>query len=227
MLKAILRLVVISIVAIIGTAALFSFLRVVGLSRPYAAMEHSLNHYKQWVIVKEALLRRENTTNRAYLKYVEIKDSAPESLAKISKKDYSWLYINTNRQVDHDKMIAYILNNHLEEKVVIHGPFKKSVDYIQKQQPRFLFVAGPLVINQLTIMNTLFLETFASMRFDVVFVSTNAAKAQLKTKLIKEFNRRHIRLVLELKDLSDPWYLKNKELIKGIMTDRPDILSNL
>ena len=227
MFKALIRLALISVVAIIGTVTLFAFLRFLGMSQGYSAMEHPLTSFSQWVILKNGFSPKEKNKNWAYLKHLEITGSSKSTFSKINKDNFFWLYINTNKQTDLDALIKYIQDHNLEENVVIHGPFKKSIEYVQKQQPRLLFVANPLVLNQLTIMDALFLETFASMRFDVVFVSTKIAKAQLKRKLLKEFSRRQIRLVLDSTDPSDPWFVKNKDLITGVMTDRPDILTHL
>ncbi|MCH2533494.1 MAG: hypothetical protein MK008_03525 [Bdellovibrionales bacterium] len=120
--------------------------------------------------------------------------------------------------------VEVLKNNEKQDNVIVYSQMMDSFNYVFKDHPHWVFAGGTLHLQQLHILDAIFLPGLAKIKPDFFVVNTKNIKDQLLTKsAMNELNRRFKRILFdgsieEYKALPD-WV---KSEIKGFVTAQPD-----
>lgn len=116
-----------------------------------------------------------------------------------------------------------------QNNVIVYSQVMDSFHYVFKEHPQWVFAGGTIHLQQLHILDAIFLPGLAKIKPDFFVISSKNVNDQLLTpSAVKELSRRFKRIIFhgtqkEYEAL--PAWLRNK--IKGFLTQKPDYFLNL
>lgn len=120
--------------------------------------------------------------------------------------------------------VEVLKENKKEDNVIVYSQIMDSFHYLFKDYPHWVFAGGTIHLQQLHILDAIFLPGLAKIKPDFfVFTTQNLNDELLTPSAVKELNRRFKRIVFEgtpEEYEALPAWLKIK--IKGFLTTKPD-----
>lgn len=122
------------------------------------------------------------------------------------------------------RIIEIIPKLNLEQRIIFTSPNQEPLDYLRREKPFWVFAMAPAKLMQLKLLSSLFIESIAKIKQDILVSPLNVKGQKLITKrLLDEIHRRHKIYILESNAGLDstPDWLAGK--IDGIATEKPEI----
>ena len=199
-------------------------LRIWGLSHSYAPLEHDFLKLTPPVIVKVIPLKAPLSEDKiktflSFLKPSPISHFTKKTHPIIKKKptpgdthltekpnthtpqrqkSFLVLDLKTKDPARWLSFIKFIEKYKLEKKLILTSPYPQVLELIKKEKPLMVYALSLTQFTQLTLLTSLFLESIAPIKADVIIAPLKIRNTPFLTpRLVKELNRRHKKIILQ------------------------------
>lgn len=231
MLRALLRLALISISAVIVVFLGLFFMRMVGHRQVFQPPPHAWFDKPSWKIYRPdaaSACSPEAPSDWIINIRVRRKDhewlvdcAAPKALSEVlsRSKHIDWLLsVDGNETSDLDKFVDIVEQHDREKAFAVHARSQTLARYLRKKSPQWIYAADTASLLRLHLFSSLWLETAMDFWPDFVIagVADKASGSLIGVREAEELKRRHKRIVWEASTDSETPLVP----VQGLLTNR-------
>lgn len=213
MIRALLRLSVISIAAVIVVFLGLFFMRTVGNRQVFQAPPHSWFQKADWKIYRPgALVACSPQAPADWIINIRVRRKdhewlvdceSPKPLAEVlgQSKHVDWLLsVEGNETTDLDKFVDIVGQHDQDKAFAIHARSQTLARYLRKKSPQWIYAADTASLLRLHLFSSLWLETAMDFWPDFVIagLQNKASGSMIEVREAEELKRRQKRIVWEV-----------------------------